>query len=207
MKCRKYVNARWPDPTLMAQFDGKESVATYLMALDRCFKRLCARWEAVHESPLSLQDVDFCVFHAPFNKMARKAAARLWQLDAARCCWHRSQRGEGTCMYRRKAGTHAQLSWGRGYAGSRSVCTLLTRPSHRCLTSQCVLCAVRRQRLGGPTAAPSTLAAETEITPAAARQDYVSTQRTAGGSPESFYDTKVPCHMHPTSWPTHQKAA
>ncbi len=74
--------------TLSTQFDGKESVASYLLALDRCHERLCERWEAERGSPLGLASIDFCVFHAPFNKMARKAAARLWQLDAARCPQH-----------------------------------------------------------------------------------------------------------------------
>ena len=69
---------------LPAQFTGKDSVDSYLLALDRCFERLSARHEAVHGQPFSLADIDFCVFHAPFNKMARKAAARLYQLESAR---------------------------------------------------------------------------------------------------------------------------
>jgi len=130
--------------------DGKSSLACYLMTLDRCYARLCAKYaqraaaasagpdagaapgasaadaaaaarasarlasanrgaparppaEAPAEggrdarrSPgpppappagrpgFSLAEVDYCVFHSPFNKLVRKAFARLWYADHLR---------------------------------------------------------------------------------------------------------------------------
>ena len=149
------VKEHWYEMALSAQFDGKESVASYLLALDRCHKRLCERWEAVHSSPLRLASIEFCVFHAPFNKMARKAAARLWQLDAARCLtlplatsMQQSQPGSfaaGTRHTRRACQRatccHSQLSdftWLRceqsidGWGGSTAISTSSSSNSRPC---------------------------------------------------------------------------
>lgn len=133
--------------------DGKSSLACYLMTLDRCYARLCAKyaqraaaaaspWQKPNPSPcpdakpadaaaaaraserlasanqgapgasperpaggpalarwspgpplppgaggagaFSLAEVDFCVFHSPFNKLVRKAFARLFYADHLR---------------------------------------------------------------------------------------------------------------------------
>ena len=134
--------------------DGKSSLACYLMTLDRCYARLCAKyaqraaaaatpWQKPNPSPcpnakpadaaaaaraserlasanrgapgvsperppggpalargspgpppplgagggagaFSLAEVDFCVFHSPFNKLVRKAFARLCYADHLR---------------------------------------------------------------------------------------------------------------------------
>ena len=141
-------------PALHLQVDGKSSLACYLMTLDRCYARLCAkyaqraaaavsprqkpesgsgpvakpadaaaaaraserlasanrgapglspeRWRGGPElaqgspgpppppsaggalSTFSLAEVDFCVFHSPFNKLVRKAFARLFYADHLR---------------------------------------------------------------------------------------------------------------------------
>lgn len=65
--------------------DGKQSVACYLRALELCYLQLCDKHERVHGQRLRLATFSYCVFHAPFNKMARKAAARLLHLDRIRC--------------------------------------------------------------------------------------------------------------------------
>ena len=70
------------------QVDGKQSVACYLRALELCYRRLCVRHQAGRRQPLRLAAFDYCVFHAPFNKMARKAATRLLSLDNARWAVH-----------------------------------------------------------------------------------------------------------------------
>ena len=68
-----------------AKVDGKQSVQCYLHAMERCYHQLCEKHEAVCGTRMRLAAFDFCVFHAPFNKMARKAAARLLCLDRLWC--------------------------------------------------------------------------------------------------------------------------
>jgi len=149
-RCR---HERWRKRAQAAQVDGKSSLACYLMTLDRCYARLCAKYaqRAAAASPgpdagaapgataagaadaaaaarasarlasanrgaparppaeappgggrgarrspgpppappagqpgFSLAEVDFCVFHSPFNKLVRKAFARLWYVDHLR---------------------------------------------------------------------------------------------------------------------------
>lgn len=66
------------------QVDGRQSVACYLRALELCYLQLCAKHERLHGQPLRLAAFDYCVFHAPFNKMARKAGSHLFCLDRLR---------------------------------------------------------------------------------------------------------------------------
>lgn len=58
--------------------NGQETVGCFVHAMDRCYAGYRKRCERIEGRPFSLdRDVDYFVCHAPFNKMVRRAAARL----------------------------------------------------------------------------------------------------------------------------------
>jgi len=75
-----------------SQWDGRESVDSYLRTLRRCYAAYCERFEAVAAAAgkagkagrFSLERLDYAVFHVPFNRMARKAIATLADADRRR---------------------------------------------------------------------------------------------------------------------------
>ncbi|KZV55860.1 hydroxymethylglutaryl-CoA synthase-like [Dorcoceras hygrometricum] len=67
-------------PDLASEYpvvDGKLSQTCYLMALDSCYKSLCDKYEKLEGKQFSVADVDYFVFHSPYNKLVQKSFARL----------------------------------------------------------------------------------------------------------------------------------
>lgn len=64
--------------------DGRQSVELYLSTLSTCYERYCAKFEAAWGRAFSLDDAAAAVFHAPYHRLAAKAAARLLYLDLCR---------------------------------------------------------------------------------------------------------------------------
>ncbi|XP_073303902.1 hydroxymethylglutaryl-CoA synthase-like [Primulina huaijiensis] len=67
-------------PDLASEYpvvDGKLSQTCYLMALDSCYKSLCDKYEKLQGKQFSVIDVDYFVFHSPYNKLVQKSFARL----------------------------------------------------------------------------------------------------------------------------------
>ncbi|KAI3891807.1 hypothetical protein MKX03_008433 [Papaver bracteatum] len=74
-------------PNLASEYpvvDGKLSQTCYLMALDSCYKRLCAKYEKCQGKQFSMDDADYFVFHSPYNKLVQKSFARLYFMDFLR---------------------------------------------------------------------------------------------------------------------------
>lgn len=75
------------------QWDGPESMDSYLRVLRLCYGAFCDRFEAralrnrLTGKPqrYDLQRADYVVFHAPFNRLTRKAVATLAHVDRLRC--------------------------------------------------------------------------------------------------------------------------
>ncbi len=74
------------------QWDGPESMDSYLRVLRLCYGAFCDRFEARPRNRLTgksqrydLQRADYVVFHAPFNRLTRKAVATLAHVDQLRC--------------------------------------------------------------------------------------------------------------------------
>ncbi|KAK7046364.1 3-hydroxy-3-methylglutaryl coenzyme A synthase [Favolaschia claudopus] len=80
------------------EVDGPESITTYLHALDESYKAFKAKTaqttkrrkthdnintptEAIPPSAFSLEDLDYALFHSPYNKLVEKAHARLLYND------------------------------------------------------------------------------------------------------------------------------
>ena len=56
-------------PTMVSEYprvDGHLSNACYLRALDGCYQRYAAKFEAAHGKPFHLGEADYSVFHAPY---------------------------------------------------------------------------------------------------------------------------------------------
>uniref|UniRef100_A0A7N0UR94 Hydroxymethylglutaryl-CoA synthase n=2 Tax=Kalanchoe fedtschenkoi TaxID=63787 RepID=A0A7N0UR94_KALFE len=67
-------------PNLASEYpvvDGKLSQTCYLMALDSCYKRFCAKYEMLEGKQFSVSDASYFVFHSPYNKLVQKSFARL----------------------------------------------------------------------------------------------------------------------------------
>uniref|UniRef100_A0A7N0RDE9 Hydroxymethylglutaryl-CoA synthase n=1 Tax=Kalanchoe fedtschenkoi TaxID=63787 RepID=A0A7N0RDE9_KALFE len=67
-------------PNLASEYpvvDGKLSQTCYLMALDSCYKRFCAKYEKFEGKQFSVSDASYFVFHSPYNKLVQKSFARL----------------------------------------------------------------------------------------------------------------------------------
>lgn len=74
-------------PKLASEYpvvDGKLSQTCYLKALDRCYGRLCKKFEKVEGRQFSLSDTDFVVCHSPYNKLVQKSFGRLIYNDFLR---------------------------------------------------------------------------------------------------------------------------
>ncbi|XP_050228579.1 hydroxymethylglutaryl-CoA synthase [Mercurialis annua] len=74
-------------PNLASEYpvvDGKLSQTCYLVALDLCYKHLCAKYEKFEGKPFSISDAEYFVFHSPYNKLVQKSFARLVYDDFVR---------------------------------------------------------------------------------------------------------------------------
>ncbi|KAK9143568.1 hypothetical protein Syun_012968 [Stephania yunnanensis] len=74
-------------PDLASEYpvvDGRLSQTCYLMALDTCYRRLCAKYEKFQGKQFSISDADYFVFHSPYNKLVQKSFARLYFIDFLR---------------------------------------------------------------------------------------------------------------------------
>ncbi|KAH9678058.1 Hydroxymethylglutaryl-CoA synthase [Citrus sinensis] len=74
-------------PNLASEYpvvDGKLSQTCYLMALDSCYKYFCQKFEKLEGRQFSMLDVDYFVFHSPYNKLVQKSFARLFFNDFLR---------------------------------------------------------------------------------------------------------------------------
>ncbi|KAM7525680.1 hypothetical protein LguiA_015582 [Lonicera macranthoides] len=74
-------------PNLASEYpvvDGKLSQTCYLMALDSCYKRFCAKYEKLEGKKFSMSDAEYFVFHSPYNKLVQKSFARLMFNDFLR---------------------------------------------------------------------------------------------------------------------------
>lgn len=68
---------------------GQETVDTFVHAMDECYAKYCERASHRDERPFDVsQGADYCVFHAPFNKMVRKSLAWLVYNDFMRTAPH-----------------------------------------------------------------------------------------------------------------------
>jgi hydroxymethylglutaryl-CoA synthase len=64
--------------------DGKLSVECYLRAVDNCYARYRDRFEKQEGKKFDLSQVDYVVFHAPYNKLVQKSLSRLVYNDFLR---------------------------------------------------------------------------------------------------------------------------
>ncbi|CAN8073841.1 unnamed protein product [Agarophyton chilense] len=57
---------------------GQQTIDTFVNAMDQCYQRYARRAKSPERPRFNIRsDVDYCVFHAPFNKMVHKSFARL----------------------------------------------------------------------------------------------------------------------------------
>lgn len=69
---------------------GQQTVDTFVRGMDECYDKFVARARKYDGGKFVVREgADFCVFHAPFNKMVQKSFARLVYND-----FLRSERGE-----------------------------------------------------------------------------------------------------------------
>ncbi|KAJ1693182.1 hypothetical protein LUZ63_009880 [Rhynchospora breviuscula] len=76
-------------PKLASEYpvvDGKLSQTCYLTAVDKCYRRLCEKFEKFEGKQFSVADADYCVFHSPYNKLVQKSFARVYYNDFLRNC-------------------------------------------------------------------------------------------------------------------------
>lgn len=65
--------------------NGQATIDCYVKAIDACYALFSKRAEAADGRRFSVAEcVDYCIFHAPFNKMVKKALARLIYHDFLR---------------------------------------------------------------------------------------------------------------------------
>uniref|UniRef100_A0A8C5P8I5 Hydroxymethylglutaryl-CoA synthase n=1 Tax=Leptobrachium leishanense TaxID=445787 RepID=A0A8C5P8I5_9ANUR len=72
-------------PDMVSEYpvvDGKLSIECYLSALDRCYttyrKKIRAQWQKEgNDSPFTLSDFGYMIFHSPYCKLVQKSLARL----------------------------------------------------------------------------------------------------------------------------------
>jgi hydroxymethylglutaryl-CoA synthase len=66
-------------PTLTSEYprvDGHLSNDCYLRSIDVCYNKYADRFAKQHGAPFSLNNVDYAVFHAPYNKLVQKSFGR-----------------------------------------------------------------------------------------------------------------------------------
>eukprot|EP00002_Diphylleia_rotans_P029720 TRINITY_DN606_c0_g1_i1.p1 TRINITY_DN606_c0_g1~~TRINITY_DN606_c0_g1_i1.p1 ORF type:complete len:465 (+),score=109.05 TRINITY_DN606_c0_g1_i1:104-1498(+) len=74
-------------PDLKSEYpyvDGLLSINCYLGALDACYNGLVDKLEKKEQRKVSMDDFDYFVFHAPYNKLVQKSYARLFYNDFKR---------------------------------------------------------------------------------------------------------------------------
>eukprot|EP00871_Galdieria_phlegrea_P005614 jgi/Galph1/6053/GphlegSOOS_G4645.1 len=75
-------------PNLSSEYptvNGAKTISCYLHALDTCYSKFVQRAETyTKKQKISLRDIDFIAFHAPFHKMVQKSFARLLWNDFLR---------------------------------------------------------------------------------------------------------------------------
>jgi hydroxymethylglutaryl-CoA synthase len=74
-------------PNLSSEYpmvDGKLSADCYLRAVDRCYGVYSEKFEKKFGKKMSLEAVDYVVFHAPYNKLVQKSIARMAYNDMLR---------------------------------------------------------------------------------------------------------------------------
>jgi len=64
--------------------DGKLSADCYLRAVDRCYAAYAEKFEKKLGRKMSIEAVDYVIFHAPYNKLVQKSIARLSYNDMLR---------------------------------------------------------------------------------------------------------------------------
>lgn len=67
-------------PTMISEYprvDGHLSNVCYLRALDTCYQRYADKFERKYGSSFSLDQADYTVFHAPYNKLVQKSFGRF----------------------------------------------------------------------------------------------------------------------------------
>jgi len=57
--------------------DGQLSIQSYLKALDMCYSAYSKRFQEKIGKSFSLKEAEYIVFHSPYNKLVRRAIARL----------------------------------------------------------------------------------------------------------------------------------
>jgi len=60
---------------------GDYSNQCYLTALDECYESYSKKFEKIYNQDFSLQDIDYFLFHTPYNKLLMKSFARLFFKD------------------------------------------------------------------------------------------------------------------------------
>jgi len=64
--------------------DGQLSIECYIRALDSCYARYCASYEAATGRPFTMAEAGSSLFHSPFTKLVRRSYSRLRYLDHRR---------------------------------------------------------------------------------------------------------------------------
>jgi len=64
--------------------DGPNSVYSYLEALDRVYNRYIEKFEHRTGMTFTMDDADYALYHAPYNKLVQTAYARMLYLDQSR---------------------------------------------------------------------------------------------------------------------------
>jgi len=67
-------------PNLNSEYpvvDGQLSIQSYLKALDMCYEIYSKKFNERNGKPFSLKEADYIIFHSPYNKLVRKAIARV----------------------------------------------------------------------------------------------------------------------------------
>eukprot|EP01133_Synstelium_polycarpum_P010579 gene10579-12308_t len=82
-------------PDLRSEYplvDGKLSIECYIRSLDNCYRLYKTAQEARNSGQFSLANVDYAIFHSPYNRLVQKAFARLVYHDYTRtpCEAHRA---------------------------------------------------------------------------------------------------------------------
>lgn len=66
------------------EVNGALSQTCYLRALDDCYNRFIEKTKRIREKDISLDKIDYFLFHSPYNKLVQKSFARLLYQDMRR---------------------------------------------------------------------------------------------------------------------------
>jgi len=67
-------------PNLNSEYpvvDGQLSIQCYLKALDMCYDGIVKKFKEKTGKPFSLKEAEYFIFHSPYNKLVKRAIARL----------------------------------------------------------------------------------------------------------------------------------